>query len=78
VWFFQHLTKAHSQEWLCYENPSLPGNLVTRVPGNALLRYVSALFSRLVLFFNCFLRASTCFDNSISSSLATCAALAAL
>jgi hypothetical protein len=21
VWFFQHLAKAHSQEWLCYLNP---------------------------------------------------------
>ena len=20
VWFLQHLTKAHSQEWLCYKN----------------------------------------------------------
>ena len=19
VWFFQHLAKAHSQEWLCYK-----------------------------------------------------------
>jgi hypothetical protein len=23
VWFFQRVTKAHSQEWLCYENRSL-------------------------------------------------------
>jgi hypothetical protein len=24
VWFLQHLTKAHSQEWLCYSNPARP------------------------------------------------------
>jgi hypothetical protein len=22
VWFLQHLSKAHSQEWLCYQMPS--------------------------------------------------------
>ncbi len=45
--------------------------------GNAPLRYFSALFSRLVLFFNCLLSASTCFVRSISSCLATCVARAA-
>ena len=38
----------------------------------------ATLFSRFVLFINCFFSASTCFDTSLSSSLATCAALAAL
>ena len=51
---------------------------IGRGGANALTRYFRALCRRLVLFFNCFLRASTCFDISMSSCFATCAALRAL
>ena len=47
---------------------------LANLPDNQPLRYFNALFSRLVLFSNCFLSAFTCLVKSLNSCLATTAA----